>query len=114
MASARAATEAIAASLTTPASRQALACSAATAVAPGHNGATTYGSSWVVRIWSIGPAVVLPLANTTAVSHSPVCSLIHASYSASAPSPSTCDSTIGGQAPMASTADTKLNGWPLM
>jgi hypothetical protein len=53
-----------------------------------------------------------PKANTSAESTSPHWSFTQASYSAHAPSISTCDSRIGGQAPSASTADTNENDWP--
>src|SRR5919198_2872712 len=43
---------------------------------------------------------------------SPCWSLTHASYSAHAPSASTCDSRIGGHAPIASSPFTNANGCP--
>ncbi len=55
----------------------------------------------------------LPEPNTSAVSMSPCCRRTHASYSAQAPSISTCDSEIGGQAPAASRFCTNTNGPPL-
>ena len=51
---------------------------------------------------------------TTAMSMSPSCSRSHASYSAQAPSISTCESRLGGQAPMASRFGTNENAWPVM
>ena len=46
------------------------------------------------------------------MSASPVSTLTQASYSANAPSISTCDSITGGNAPIASTADTNENARP--
>ena len=46
------------------------------------------------------------------MSASPDMIFTHASYSAQAPSISTCDSMIGGTAPIASTACTKENARP--
>ncbi len=46
------------------------------------------------------------------MSASPVRIFTHASYSAQAPSISTCDSMTGGNAPIASTAATNENARP--
>ena len=46
------------------------------------------------------------------MSASPVRIFTHASYSAQAPSISTCDSMTGGNAPIASTAETNENARP--
>ena len=51
---------------------------------------------------------------TTAISMSPSWRRSHASYSAQAPSISTCESRFGGQAPIASRFDTNENAWPVM
>ena len=73
----------------------------------------------VVRVELLRPHLVgldgddLPEPNTNAVSMSPCCKRTHASYSAQAPSISTCDSEIGGQAPAASRLDTNANGPPV-
>ena len=50
----------------------------------------------------------------TATSMSPSCSRSHASYSAHAPSISTCESRFGGHAPIASMFCTNENAWPVM
>ena len=58
------------------------------------------------------PRDEMPDENTRATSMSPCCSRTHASYSAQAPSISTCDSEIGGHAPVASRLLTNANGAP--
>ena len=79
----------------------------------GRSGASTYGSSWNVRMSAIGPALDLPFANTRAVSHSPVWIFTHASYRANAVGLDVAlDDRQEGAG--ASTAATKLNGWPTM
>ena len=88
------------------------ACSAAMLTESGHSGATRYGSSCRASTRRSWPADDLPNPYTSAVSAAPVRIFTHASYSAQAPSISTCDSMIGGTAPIASTAETNENARP--
>ena len=67
----RAATSAIARSVTIPASRADLACSAATLTESGQSGAVTYGSSCSASTRRSRPAEDLPNPYTSAVSASP-------------------------------------------
>jgi hypothetical protein len=108
----RAATAAMSRSLHSPASSPSLACNPAIPTESGHSGATVYGSSCSASTRRRFPAEDLPNPYTSAVSTSPVRIFTHASYSAHAPSISTCDSLIGGNAPIASTADTNENARP--
>ena len=78
----------------------------------GQSGATRYGSSWSASSSRSSPGDDLPNPYTSAVSTSPCWSRTHASYSANAPSISTCDSWMGGHAPIASSAATNENGAP--
>ena len=95
-----------------PASMPSRACRAATDTESGHSGASRYGSSCSASTRRSSAPDDLPNPYASAISASPVRIFTQASYSAHAPSISTCDSIAGGTAPIASTADTKENARP--
>ena len=64
-------------------------------------------------IWLKSPIDDRPNTYTSAASISPSCNRTQASYSAHAPSISTCDSALGGHTPTASSAATNEKGPPI-
>ncbi len=108
----RTATSAMSFSVHRPASIPSRACRAATDTESSHSGASRYGSSCRASTRRSSAPDDLPNPYASAISASPVRTFTQASYSAHAPSISTCDSIVGGTAPMASTADTNENARP--